>query len=85
MGLLGKQKYSDILKKIRMIESKNNELIESNQYLIDSINSNFLIDDKGVNQEETKYIFETLKNINFSINSNLVPKIQIKIQSGDYK
>lgn len=79
MDNLDKEEYKELLKKIKKIKEKNNELLEMNTYLIECINNNFLIDDKGINTEETLYIKNKITDINTSINTKLIPKIRNKI------
>lgn len=79
MDNLDKEEYKELLKKIKKIKEKNNELLEMNTYLIECINNNFLINDKGINTEETLYIKNKITDINTSINTKLIPKIRNKI------
>lgn len=79
MDNLDKEEYKELLKKIKKIQDKNNELLEMNGYLVECINDNFMIDDKGINTEETSYIKNKILAINTSIKTKLIPKIKNKL------
>lgn len=79
MGDLEKEEYKEIIKKLRKINEKNNELLELNSYLVDCINNNIVIDEKGLNKENTDFINQKITGINESINLRLIPKIKEKL------
>ena len=79
MGDLEKEEYKEIIRKLRKIKEKNNELLELNSYLVDCINNNIVIDEKGLNKENTDFINKKITDINESINLRLIPKIKEKL------
>ena len=79
MGDLEKEEYKEIIRKLRKINEKNNELLELNSYLVDCINNNIVIDEKGLNKENTDFINQKITGINESINLRLIPKIKEKL------
>lgn len=79
MGDLEKEEYKEIIRKLRKINEKNNELLELNSYLVDCINNNIVIDEKGLNKENTDFINKKITDINESINLRLIPKIKEKL------
>lgn len=79
MDNLEKAEYRNLLKKMRKIKRKNDELLELSEYLIQSLNTNILIDDKGINKEDTQYIKQKIATINESIEIKLIPNMERKI------
>lgn len=76
---LEKEEYKEIIKKLKKISEKNNELLELNSYLTNCIDKNIVIDEKGLSKEETDCINQKITNINESINLRLIPKIKGKL------
>ncbi len=79
MEELEKSEYKEILKKLKKISIKNNDLLQMNEYLVSSLKSNIVINGNSINNEETDFIEEKITHINNSLNNKLIPRIQGKI------
>ena len=79
MKELDREEYIEIIKKLKKIEEKNNQLKDSNMYLGKSLNKNIIIDDKSFGCDETDYLNRKLVSINESINTELITKMKEKM------
>lgn len=74
-----KQKYRKVIEKLQVISSKIDALDSSIYSLRDNIKNNIAIDGKGVEEDNSKKINETLKSVSSSINGDIIPSLRNNI------